>query len=491
MPQKQLVPLSARETPQFLAPGNRALLFCIGLFLGLQAIFIAVFIFNNIASLESMHDRLLGAWSGFSLLAGALLVIKGSQLSSRPMATDPVSRAALLGMPDDHLTLATLSSLIQEGMALVRDEKIIYANSALAYLLGELEEDLIDTSIRRHIHYDDLALLDIDENHSDLSSLSRATLRLTTTLGDYRWAICNVFYVLWDNEPATLLVFENIGPLKQAQRSLEEHEQQSRIFLERTPLGVAMFDALGQLKIANTAWHSIWTNISGAAAKRYNILQDPLLPRADIERAIRQAFGKKEAGVSNLEYATSWGETRWYNIDFHPMLTPVGNLIGVIMVQQDITDSIRSLRRENELNDQLTAIRHDFSISVDRHVKLMDILPDVLVCFDENGIIRIWNNRAEQHFSLPRQEVMGLHVKSALKKMTRYLPMLQQLAAAGATQKQLDEHLSYDNDNGPVNERVIACTMGTGCNQITVLRIINESGVPSTEVYPASESGTH
>ena len=347
------------ETPQVLSAGTRTILISVGLFLVLQSIFISVFIFSNISGNTPVHNKLLAVWAGLSLIAGALLIIRGAQGGQAHHITAPADRTALFGQPDSVLSLASLSAMVQEGMALLRNEKIIYANPALAYLLGVQEDELVDTSVKRHVHAEDLALLDLNELEPDLNNVSRTTLRLTTSLGDYRWVICNVFYVFWDNEPATLLIFENIGPLKQAQRSLEEHEQQSRIFLERTPLGVAMFDALGQLKIANTAWYSVWSNIPGGASKRYNILQDSFLPRADVERAIRNAFSKKESGVSNLEHATPWGETRWYNIDFHPMLTPVGNLIGVIMIQQDITDQVRSMRRENELNEQLAAMRRE------------------------------------------------------------------------------------------------------------------------------------
>ncbi|MDR2893132.1 MAG: PAS domain-containing protein [Deltaproteobacteria bacterium] len=339
-----------------LTPGIRALLFCIGFFLILQAIFLVVFIVWYISGLDSAFSTLLGIWSVLSALGGGWLMLKTAQGADDQNPAGIPGRYALLGPADNNLSLASLCSRIQEGMVLLQDEKIIYANPALAYLLGMQEDDLIGTGIQSYIHPEDLDLLDLSGSNQDFSGPNRSTLRLTTSLGDYRWVIGHLNFMFVDGQETLLLLFENIGPLKQAQRSLEEHEQQSRIFLERTPLGVAMFAPHGQLKIANTAWHSVFSNITGPMPKRFNILQDQFLPQSGVEQAVLQAFNKKSSGVDSLEHSTPWGETRWFNINFHPMLAPAGNLIGVMMIQQDITDQVRSIRRENELSEQLNQI---------------------------------------------------------------------------------------------------------------------------------------
>jgi PAS domain-containing protein len=359
------------EQPQHLHRSTRLTLLSVGLLLVMQAIGLGFYIFTRLAESSLRANYGLSLWSVISLLAGFWLVIRAWQSSGKENVGQPILRKDALGRVSANLTLATLGATMQEGLALLRDGKIIYANNSLNYLLGTQEEDLLDTDIYQHIHPEDAGLLDLQPmpapGHGNpggqalppegppaaLPLPRRCTLRMATSLGDHRWVICNVHNIYWENAPATMIFFENLGPLKQAQRSLQEREQESRILLERTPLAIAVFDAVGQMKIANSLWYSFWSNVTGPSPRGFNILTEPLLPRPDLTRAIEQAFAKIPSAVKNLEHSTPWGETRWFDLGFHPMLSPTNNIMGVIMVQQDITDMTRSTRRQLELGAQL------------------------------------------------------------------------------------------------------------------------------------------
>lgn len=339
---------------------------------------------------------------------------------------EPDQYVGLLGQASDNFTLASLSALMHEGLALLQHGRIIYANPSLAYILGSQEAELLDTRISSYIHPDDLSILHFEnkDQNAPYAGPSRSTLRLNTLLGDTRWVICSVHRTFWQGEELVLLIFEDIGVLKSTQESLEKQEEQSRILLERTPLGIAMFDAMGVLKLSNTAWRSAWKNVI-SASRRFNILQDPFMPGSSVEKTVRQAFNRQESSVKNYEYNTSWGETRWLNLNFHPMLTPLDQLIGVIMMQHDITDSIRSARRENELNDQLISLRLDVDQARLELIRTMDKSGNVLVCFDENGLVTLWNNRAEERFNLPRKRALGCLCTLPMLGLYAFLPLLE------------------------------------------------------------------
>lgn len=353
------------DQPQHLYRSTRVILLCVGLLLVLQAICLGLYIFTRLTESSLRENYGLGLWSALSLLAGFWLVIRSWQAAGNENVGQMLLRKDALGRASANLSLATLGATMQEGMALLREGKIIYANNSLNYLLGTQEEDLLNTDIFSHIHPEDAGLLELqpatpsaqagqaEPAPSSLPLPRRCTLRMATSLGDHRWVICNVHNIYWEGAPATMILFENLGPLKQAQRSLQEREQESRILLERTPLAIAVFDAVGQMKIANSLWYSFWSNVTGPSPRGFNILNDPLLPRPDLTRAIEQAFDKAPSEVKSLEHSTPWGETRWFDLSFHPMLSPTGNIMGVIMVQQDITDMTRSTRRQLELGAQL------------------------------------------------------------------------------------------------------------------------------------------
>jgi PAS domain-containing protein len=123
-----------------------------------------------------------------------------------------------------------------------------------------------------------------------------------------------------------------------------------------------MFDASGMLKLANAAWRSTWGSVIGTGSRNFNILQDSFIADPAVEQAVRLSFNQKETGVESYEYHSSWGETRWLDLRFYPLLTPLGQLLGMTMIQRDVTEAIRSVRRESDLNDQLTALRRDMEM---------------------------------------------------------------------------------------------------------------------------------
>ncbi|MDR2743676.1 MAG: PAS domain-containing protein [Desulfovibrio sp.] len=478
--------------PQYLTPGTRTVFIGIGLFLILQNIAIIIFFLHRVAGIEPWLIKLLLGWASVSLLAACWIMLKSSQCTGS--STRGVKeQTSPLGPADKNFTLPSLCAMLEEGLALVRDGKIVFANSSLSYLLGVQEDELVDTRIHSYIHSEDVTLLDLGEHKRNTKNTpqnpyqsrekskeagghdnalvdtpTRSALRMTTSLGDYRWVICSAHNTLWEGKECSLLLFENLGPLKQVQSSLEEHEQQSRIFLECTPLAVAMFDALGQMTVANSAWHSVWSNVACPIPKRFNLLQDSLLPRQDLERAVQAAFGKIDSGVTNMEFTTPWGETRWFNINFHPMLTLTGNLIGVIMIQQDITDSVRSARREHELNAQLSALREETLMSQKRFMSMFDAYPAVVVCIDENEKIRIWNNAAEAYFEMSRQDTLGREITQLGPKMAPYLPLLSELTIA--PDKVFESVKEDETTGGRVTESAKVFRTSKN-NALTMLRI--------------------
>ncbi len=372
----------------------------------------------------------------FALLTGMHFIKTPGDDSKPPEQARQITPAPSLPQdPNANLNLSRLCSLMQEGFALMRGNNLLCVNTSLAYMLGEQEERLAGVSINEFVHREDLPLLNtarLERSGNGPATPSRVTLRLLTGLGDVRWVICSVYRVLWQNENTELLLFENIGPLKQAQRSLEEQEQQSRVLIERTPLGIAMFDPIGQLRLANTAWYSLWSNVTGVGSRRFNILQDPFLPRQDVENAIRQAYNGHEAAVNSLEHASPWGETRWLNMAFNPMRNSEGQLIGMVMVQQDITEQARSSRREQELTEQLTAMRADCLESGEQLTGLLDALPMVLIITDREGQITAWNSAATSRYALEPQQTMGRKLNTLGRPFDLLANLVGQAAADNA-----------------------------------------------------------
>lgn len=374
-----------------------------------------------------------------------------------------------LSQQDGNLTLASLSGMMHEGFVLVQNGRITYSNPAFAYILAAQEGELIGSRFSSYIHPDDVELLKLEDNLDPDAGPTRTTLRLTTRLGDVRWIICSVYKVVWQGEEVRFILCEDIGALKQAQSALEEQEQQSRILFERTPLGIAMFDAMGIMRLSNTAWRSTWSSVVGTGVRRFNILQDPFMPGTSIEKAVRQAFDKQECAINNYEHNTSWGETRWFDITFHPMLTPLDQLIGIAMIQQDITDKVRSSRRETELNDQLTALRMDIAHASSQLTKVIDELADVIICFDSDTKVTAWNAAATRRFGLTQSKAIGQPQSGLKEYLHLYMPYLQMLYEKN--EASLPDVVHRVDATGPHFEKVRASHIRIGAQHLVMLVI--------------------
>lgn len=338
----------------------------LGLVLGvgllMQSVLVGGMLMMGSSTIAPRYFTLAVIWLLISSLLGIFLLLRCAYMQK--LRDSKELGEYLLGYPDNELSLATFAAICEEGVAITRDHAIIYANPNFAYLLGATAGDFLGTSIGQHIHKDDRHLLLTQSYMEETSASTRQTLRLVTELGDYRWVVCSVQQLMWRDEMVRLLQFTDISPLKETQTALEETEQQARIFIERAPLGVATFDAMGQLCLANTAWYSVWRSYSADQGRRFNIIQDQFGVHTALNEAAEKAFSKEESQVDEIKATTGWGENRWLNIHFYPMLDPANALTGVIMIQQDTTDLVLAQSKAahfaakvRELEEELARLR--------------------------------------------------------------------------------------------------------------------------------------
>lgn len=332
---------------------------------------------------------------------------------------------------NDDFDLVLLTSLMNEGMLVLQEGNILFANKSFSYFVGAGNGELEGEDLSNYVYPDDFTILKNASQEVGATPPVRRTLRLNTRAGDIRWVVCNIHRINWKGELCNLLFFENIGPLKQAMLTLEEHELQQSVLIEKAPFGVALFDTVGQLITANSIWYSLWSNIVGVKAMNFNLLQDTLLPRKDLVAAVQQAFNKKGSELTSVEHPAPWGETRWLNFYFHPIVNAVGVQTGVLMVQKDITEQVRYSRRETELGEQLTALRRHISIAGEKFASFVDVARFPLIAFDKERTVMQWNDKAEQRFGIPRHKALGMRFDALGHAVDPYNDIVQRGILAG------------------------------------------------------------
>lgn len=125
------------------------------------------------------------------------------------------------------------------------------------------------------------------------------------------------------------------------------------------------------------------------------------------------ASGKPKLGIIEL-YQSASGEKRWVQTDKVPYRDAQGNVIGVLVFAQDITE-----RRQVELALQDSERQYRL---------LMEEASDGIVVLDMDGYFRMANSKVCDMFGYTREELLQLHLKDT------YIPAERALA-----QQRLDQ----------------------------------------------------
>ncbi len=128
--------------------------------------------------------------------------------------------------------------------------------------------------------------------------------------------------------------------LKSITAAARESELRWKLLFEQSPLSVQIFAPDGQTKRVNAAWMKLFrlTEEQGLA---FNVLQDPDLNASGAVNLIRQAFAGQAIQVPPVPYPVSQDPPtyRWIGGVLYPLKNEAGQIIEVVTVHNDITET--------------------------------------------------------------------------------------------------------------------------------------------------------
>ena len=142
-----------------------------------------------------------------------------------------------------------------EGMVVVKDERVAYANARAAEIAGISLEDMQQIGFLHRIHPDDHALV-LDRQRRRLGGEdvpSRYELRLLLPGGTIRWIGISVTVVPWDGEPAILTFFSDISQRRKLEEKLRDTLEERETILENSLVGIAFLTHDGVFRWSNQA----------------------------------------------------------------------------------------------------------------------------------------------------------------------------------------------------------------------------------------------
>lgn len=142
--------------------------------------------------------------------------------------------------------------------------------------------------------------------------------------------------------------------LQAANSAALESEQRWKLLFEQSPLSVQIFEPDGQTKRFNQAWKNLF-RLSDEQGYAFNVLKAPDLVASGAVNLIRKAFEGEVVHVPPVPYPvnTDPPETRWIGGTIYPLKNAAGEIIEVVVVHHDITETKRAEEAMLAINQTL------------------------------------------------------------------------------------------------------------------------------------------
>ena len=174
-----------------------------------------------------------------------------------------------------------------EGITVVQDGALKFANRRCADLVGRSVEELTARPFVDLIHPDDQQR--VAENY--LRRLAGEEVpktyqfRVINKEGNVRWAEINAALLEWEGRPATLVMLNDVTERKKMEESLRETEERFRTLFEFAPVGYYLNDLEGRIVDGNKAVLELF-GYSKEEAVGKNFLELGLISADQIGKAI-------------------------------------------------------------------------------------------------------------------------------------------------------------------------------------------------------------
>jgi PAS domain S-box-containing protein len=315
---------------------------------------------------------------------------------------------------------------------------------------------------------------------------------------------------------------EAAAELKVAVQAARDSERRWKLLFEESPLSVQIFQPDGQTKQFNHAWKQLF-RLDEAAGYDFNVLKAPDLIASGAVDHIRKAFEGEVVHVPPVPYVPKIdpSDIRWIGAVLYPLKNETGQVMEVVTIHSDITetkrvedamlamnhtleqrvnerttelklaqtDLIRALEQERELNELksrfVTTVSHEFrtplgiimsAVELMRHYE--ERLPKEQrreLCDDIHSATRLMAGLMEQVLVLGRVEAGKLGYRPA--------PIDIDILAGKLT----DESLSATNRRCPIHWRPEGSLEGAQADE-ALLRHIFSNLITNAVKYSPEES---
>jgi PAS domain S-box-containing protein len=294
------------------------------------------------------------------------------------------------------------SSIIGVGIANI-NEVFIFANQALAEMIGYEKEELIGLNLANFIGEDEYKKYKEYTVKRDKgeSNIYQANLKKKSGEKVYTYIYVSPLFDSARNLEGTIAIILDITSLKKTQEQLEYERDKAQNYLDIAGVIILTLDLKGNITLINS---------KGCEVLGYK--EEELLGKNWFETAISKEHRKgietlfnELISVPNItedifvgEVLTKNGNIRTISWKNHLIHDPEGNVIGVMSSGDDITEQKEA---EQALRD-----------SEEKFRTISAFAKDAIIIMDDQGKVTYWNQSASRIFGFQKSEIMdkNLHL---------------------------------------------------------------------------------
>ncbi|MFC2154512.1 PAS domain S-box protein [Candidatus Altiarchaeota archaeon] len=265
------------------------------------------------------------------------------------------------------------STLVEEGhdgIVIIQDGLFRFVNKKFARMIGYKKKELVGKKFESILAHDQRkeVLRRYKKRISGKKVPRIYEAKLLTKKREEFPIELNAGTIVYDNKLSDLVFIRNISKRKKAEEALRESEEHYRALVEASPDAIFVFNPGGKLIYASPSCKAVTGYAPKDFLKSKNILERWIFPE-DYEN-LMHTFQKSLKGKAerNFEFrAKKKGESDiWVSSSWEPIYGASEDLVGVLVIQRDITDrkmaeelcmlQIEELKKIDKMKDEFLSI---------------------------------------------------------------------------------------------------------------------------------------
>ncbi len=266
---------------------------------------------------------------------------------------------------DDHRAFIHRLEHLRASLGVMPRQQL--AEQALDYLVRWLASHILETD-RFMAHM----VQAIQEGHAPESARTQARIRMS---GATRTLIDIILAIYGTLSTNTLRMMRELSQRQRVESELRDSETRYRLLAERAPMAIQVFDRTGRVVRVNEAWERLW-KVPFSALAHYNVLEDQQLEQLGVLPQLRRVFAGESAEFpvhaydksrnADVPNRSAAGDQMWLRAVAYPVLAQDGQVLEVVVVQEDVTSRKQSedqqaayqMRLEAEVQQRTAELHH-------------------------------------------------------------------------------------------------------------------------------------